>query len=309
MPSSSTCLTTGSTWRLSWRRPSARLPILKRVPACARSSTVPKASHRMTAGCWARRLCCETSSSLPVQLRRHPVRRRRRQGDRGMDARGRADDGPNRLRHPPHAFRSRPTRPISSIASAKRWACTMPTSFRTAVRLTARGVRHSPLHDRLVAQRRLHSARCLAGSGRVWFLPEAARARGETAEYRYSWGRQNWFAYAAAEHEAVRTGVGLLDLSTFGKIRVEGRDALDVLQLVCANDVAVAPGTDRLHAMAQSQRRCRGRCHRLAAGRACVPGRHADGSLVRDLAWLKRHIPGDAHCVATDVTAVRPASA
>ena len=25
-------------------------------------------------------------------------------------------------------------------------------------------------------------------------------------------------------------------------------------------------------------------------------------SLVRDLAWLKRHMPGDAHCVATDVT-------
>ena len=74
-----------------------------------------------------------------------------------------------------------------------------------------------------------------------WFLPEEAAARGETPAYRYGWKRQNWFAYAAAEHRAVRTGVGLFDLSPFGKIRVEGPDAEDVLQRVCANDVAVAP--------------------------------------------------------------------
>ena len=107
--------------------------------------------------------------------------------------------------------------------------------------LGARCAHHSPLHERLGA----HGA-CFgeaAGWERaVWFLPEEARARGEKAEYRYSWKRQNWFDYAAAEHTAVRTGVGLFDMTPFGKIRVEGPDAEAVLQHICANDVAVEPG-------------------------------------------------------------------
>src|SRR3546814_1402921 len=61
-------------------------------------------------------------------------------------------------------------------------------------------------------------------------------------EYRYSWGRQNWFDHAAAEHKAVREGVGLFDLTSLAKFRVEGRDAEAVLQRISANDVAVAPG-------------------------------------------------------------------
>src|SRR3546814_20303562 len=75
-----------------------------------------------------------------------------------------------------------------------------------------------------------------------WFLPQDASARGEQPEYRYSWGRQNWFDHAAAEHKAVREGVGLFDLTPFAKFLVEGRDAEAVLTRITANDVAVAPG-------------------------------------------------------------------
>ncbi len=41
---------------------------------------------------------------------------------------------------------------------------------------------------------------------------------------------------------AVRTGVGLFDMTSFGKIRVEGRDACAFLQRLCANDMDVAAG-------------------------------------------------------------------
>ena len=44
---------------------------------------------------------------------------------------------------------------------------------------------------------------------------------GQSDEYRYSWKRQNWFENSAREHMAVRENVGLYDMSTFGKIRVE----------------------------------------------------------------------------------------
>ena len=85
-------------------------------------------------------------------------------------------------------------------------------------------MRATPLHERL-AERGACFGEAAGWERADWFLPEAARARGEKAEYRYGWGRQNWFDYAAEEHSAVRTGVGLFDLSPFGKIRVEGRDA------------------------------------------------------------------------------------
>jgi glycine cleavage system aminomethyltransferase T/glycine/D-amino acid oxidase-like deaminating enzyme len=166
---------------------------------------------------------------------------------------------------------------------------------------TARGVRTTPLHDRLAEQGACFTE--AAGWERAgWFLPEAARARGEKAEYLYSWGRQNWFDYAGEEHKAVRTGVGLFDLSPFGKIRVEGRDAEAVLQRISGNDVAVPPGrivytqwlNDRGGIEADLT------VARLSSDAFMVVTSSA--TVLRDLAWLKRHTPEGAHCVATDVT-------
>src|SRR3546814_645362 len=136
-----------------------------------------------------------------------------------------------------------------------------------------------------------------------WFLPQDASARGEQPEYRYSWGRQNWFDHAAAEHKAVREGVGLFDLTSFAKFRVEGRDAEAVLQRISANDVAVAPGrivytqwlNDRGGIEADlTVTRLSETAFLVVTGAAVAR---------RDLAWLRRHIPDDAHCVVTDVTA------
>jgi 4-methylaminobutanoate oxidase (formaldehyde-forming) len=166
---------------------------------------------------------------------------------------------------------------------------------------SARGVRHTPLHERLEAR-----GACFGESAgwerAFWFLPKEAAARGEKPEYRYSWKRQNWFPYAAQEHRAVREGVGLFDLSPFGKIRVEGPDAEAVLQRVCANDIAVEPGrivytqwlNDRGGIEADlTVTRLSETEFLVVTGSATVP---------RDLDWLRRHIPEDARCVATDVT-------
>lgn len=101
---------------------------------------------------------------------------------------------------------------------------------------TARGVRRSPLQHLLIERGAVMGE--LAGWERAnWFA-----GPGQEREYRYSWGRQNWFANAAAEVAAIRTGVGLYDMSSFGKIRVEGPDAEAFLNRVCGNDVAVSPG-------------------------------------------------------------------
>jgi 4-methylaminobutanoate oxidase (formaldehyde-forming) len=166
---------------------------------------------------------------------------------------------------------------------------------------TARGVRHTPFYEQLrdngacfgetVGWERAH-----------WFLPAEARARGERAEYRYSWRRQPWLDHVAAEHKAVREAVGLLDMSAFGKLRVEGPDAEDVLQRICANDVAVPLGrivyTQWLNARGGIEADLT--VTRLGPTSFLVVTSAA--TTVRDLAWLQRHIPEGARCIAVDVT-------
>ncbi|WP_422367527.1 GcvT family protein [Pelagibius sp.] len=166
---------------------------------------------------------------------------------------------------------------------------------------TARGVRQSPLHERLAERGACFGE--VAGWERAnWFLPKEAQQAGEAADYRYTWKRQNWFDYAAEEHKAVREGVGLFDMSSFAKIRVEGRDAEAVLQRVCANDVSVPVGkivyTQWLNGRGGIEADLT--VTRLSETAFLVITGAAVG--VRDLTWLKRHIPEEAHCVATDVT-------
>ncbi|GHA59487.1 FAD-dependent oxidoreductase [Amylibacter ulvae] len=101
---------------------------------------------------------------------------------------------------------------------------------------TARGIRRTPFHQHLLNNGAVMGE--LAGWERAnWF----ANA-GQTPEYEYSWKRQNWFENSAAEHRAVRENIGMYDMSSFGKIRIEGRDAEAFLNYVCGGDMSVPVG-------------------------------------------------------------------
>jgi 4-methylaminobutanoate oxidase (formaldehyde-forming) len=166
---------------------------------------------------------------------------------------------------------------------------------------TARGLRRSPLHERLAAEGACFGE--TAGWERAnWFLPEERRAAGEVPAYRYSWGRQNWFEHSAAEHRAVREAVGLFDMSSFAKFRVEGRDAEAVLQLVSANDVAVPPGRLVYTQWLNARGGIEADLTIARLGETSFLVVTAAATAVRDLAWLKRHVPDDAHCSVVDVT-------
>ncbi len=99
---------------------------------------------------------------------------------------------------------------------------------------TARGIRRSPFHDRLADE-----GACF-GSAAGWERPMfyARPEAGVEAVHEYSWDRQNWHEANAAEHHAVREGVGLFDLTSFAKFSVKGRDAAAVLDRLSAGDVA-----------------------------------------------------------------------
>jgi heterotetrameric sarcosine oxidase gamma subunit len=102
--------------------------------------------------------------------------------------------------------------------------------------ITARGIRRSPLCERLAA-----AGACFGELAQwerpMWFAPD-----GVEPVYGYSFGRQNWFPYGAEEHRAARETVALFDLSSFAKVEVSGGDALRLLQHVCTNDVDIADG-------------------------------------------------------------------
>ena len=161
---------------------------------------------------------------------------------------------------------------------------------------TARGVRKSAVHDRLDA------AGACYGEAYGWERPNWYAPEGTEAKYEYSYGRQNWFEHSAAEHLAVRNSVALFDQSSFAKFRLEGRDAMRVLNHVCANDVDQKPGrliyTQWLNERGGIEAdltvtRLNDHAYLIVT---------AAETEVRDFSWLKSHIPGDANCVLTNVT-------
>lgn len=161
---------------------------------------------------------------------------------------------------------------------------------------TSRGVRRSPIHDHLKARGAVFGE--VAGWERAnWFANE-----GQEREYRYSWKRQNWFDNQRVEHMAVRERAGLFDMTSFGKIRIEGRDACAFLNRIASAQMDVPVGriaytmflNDRGGIEADLT------VTRLSetAYLAVVPG----ATLQRNLAWMRAHV-GDDFAVITDVTA------
>ena len=162
---------------------------------------------------------------------------------------------------------------------------------------SARGLRRSPLHDRVAAAGAVFGE--LLGWERAnWYAPAGVPRR-----YEYSFGRPNWFEHSAAEHRAVREAVGLLDTSSFGKLLVQGRDALAVLQRVSAGNVAVEPGrivyTQWLNAFGGIEGDVT--VTRLDETRFLVLSGPA--TLARDRDWLERSIGPDEFAVVTDISA------
>jgi sarcosine dehydrogenase len=161
---------------------------------------------------------------------------------------------------------------------------------------SGRGLRRSPLHDRLRARRACFGAK-MGWERANWFAPA-----GVEPEPVYSFGRQNWFPYSAAEHRAAREAVTVFDQTSFAKLRLEGADAEAVLQRLCANDVAVPPGRVVYTAMLNERGGFESdlTVTRLSADAFLIVTGSAQGP--RDLDWIRRHLPAGARAAVTEVT-------
>jgi heterotetrameric sarcosine oxidase gamma subunit len=161
---------------------------------------------------------------------------------------------------------------------------------------TARNVRKSAFHDRLA------EAGAYFGAYAGWEYPDWFAPQGVEPKVEYSWGRQNWFEYAADEHKAARENVTMMDYSVMGKILVQGKDAEKHLNRICANNVAVPVGrcvyTQWLNETGTIEADLT--VTRLAEDQFLILT--GDGTITAVQAWLRRHIPAEAHVFMTNIT-------
>jgi 4-methylaminobutanoate oxidase (formaldehyde-forming) len=166
---------------------------------------------------------------------------------------------------------------------------------------TARGARRSPFHDRLAA-RGAYFRDVSGWESPGWYAPEGQ----DPAVAAYSWGRENWFEWSAAEHRACREGVIAMDMSFMGKFLVQGRDAGAFLNCLSANDVdgAVDAAGGRItYTQWLNDAGCLEAdltVIKFAAGKFMVVA--SDTAHRHVEAWMKRHIRPDQHVFVTDVT-------
>ena len=169
--------------------------------------------------------------------------------------------------------------------------------YPTMTPQTARGVKTSAIHDRLVAARAYF--RDVSGwEGADWYAPQGF----EPTVEKLSWGRQNWFPWWEAEHRAAREAVIVMDMSFMSKFLVQGRDAGRVLNHISANDVDGDAGRITYTQWLNDKGTLEADLTVTKLGDddfmvvvTDTMHRHAE-------TWMRRHMPDDAHATITDVT-------
>jgi 4-methylaminobutanoate oxidase (formaldehyde-forming) len=162
---------------------------------------------------------------------------------------------------------------------------------------TARGIRKSPLHERLAA-----AGACFKEvSG--WESPDWYGEPGTRPDPGpLTWGRARWFENWQREHHAARRNVILMDMSFMGKFLVQGRDAGRCLNLISGNNVDAAAGvityTQWLNERGTLEADLT--VTKLTDDRFLVV---VTDTMVRHAGtWMLRHFPDEAHAAVTDVT-------
>jgi glycine cleavage system aminomethyltransferase T/glycine/D-amino acid oxidase-like deaminating enzyme len=128
-------------------------------------------------------------------------------------------------------------------------------------------------------------------------------AAGDASLRPRGWAGMHWSPAIGAEARACREAVALFDESSFAKIEVSGAGAAELLETLCDNRVAREVGKVSYTQMLNRRggiecdftvTRVEDDVFWIITGTAF--GRH-------DLAWIRRHAPGDGSVVVRDITA------
>jgi dimethylglycine dehydrogenase len=163
---------------------------------------------------------------------------------------------------------------------SRRFRIRFPNEELTA----ARPLRTTPIYERLQAENAVFGDYC-GLEHPLWFAPTAAEATEEV-----TFKRSNAHAHVAAECNAVRNAVGLLECSNYGKFEVTGPGAVEWLSSVMANKVPEV-GRMGLTPMLNERGKLIGdfTLCRPCANKVFLIGTYAAESYY--LRWFERHMP------------------
>lgn len=165
---------------------------------------------------------------------------------------------------------------------------------------SARGGRRSPLYPLLQAKNAVFGSR-FGWERPNWFAP----AGSEPVDRPSFESRPNWFGPVGQECRAARERAVLIDQSSFSKFEIAGPGAFAALQRLAANDLDRPAG-----ALVYTQL-CNERggieadltFARLDENRFYMVTGSAFG--VRDMGWVRRHLPADGSVTVQDLTSAR----
>lgn len=165
---------------------------------------------------------------------------------------------------------------------------------------TVRPLRTSPLYDLLTAKG------AEFGSRNGWERANYFKASAATARPDHTLGRPGWLPGMIEEQRATRETVALYDQSSFSKLLLAGRDALAVLQRMCAKNMDVPVnrmvytallnergGFESDVTVIRQQPNAMGERYLIVTGSA---------QTVRDFDWIARHIQPQEHAILTDIS-------
>jgi glycine cleavage system aminomethyltransferase T len=161
---------------------------------------------------------------------------------------------------------------------------------------SARGIRKSPLHNRLVRQG------AFFGSKNGWERPNWFAGEGSQPWIDYSFGRQNWFANHAREHRACRETVAVFDQTGFSKYSFAGSDVVPILQRLCGADMDVPLGRAVYTGMFNSRGTFESDLTAVRVSETEYYLISGSSQTMRDLDWIRRNLVPNERASLTDIT-------
>ncbi|MEP7276747.1 MAG: FAD-dependent oxidoreductase, partial [Betaproteobacteria bacterium] len=161
--------------------------------------------------------------------------------------------------------------------------------------VSVRPLRRSPLYDRLRERGAVFGTK-LNWERANYFLPASVPIPPATLD------TPGWLPHVLEEQRACRENAVVFDQTSFSKFVLKGRDALAVLQRLCANEIDVPVGRMVYTAMLNARggfesdltiTRIAERAFFILTGSA---------QTTRDFHWIERHIAPDVHAALFDVT-------
>ncbi len=182
--------------------------------------------------------------------------------------------------------------PKTQETMAREYAPDFPEEERPA----GRPVRVDPIHQRL------QERGAVFGFRNGWERPVHFSSAADRHEHSETFRTPVWFGDVAAECRAVRSAVGILDQSSFAKYEVSGAGASAYLDRLTCNRVPVGDGRIAICPMLTPAGglQCDLTVARISADRFYVVGAAATDT--HDLAWLRKHDPGDGTVEVRRVT-------